>query len=203
MSIVLTEQPAPGVALVRFNRPEARNALNLEVRRLLAQHLTAYGEVDVALDTFPYHGTTTTCEALWMGVPVITLVGDRHASRVGLSLLTAIGHSEWVATSADSYINRAIELAQDAARLTALRASLRGEMSRSALLDHPGQAARFADALRTCLRPGRQGFDGHAAVDPQPELADARGCQAAAGELRPGPLGRPHSALAFANLPRP
>ncbi len=111
-------------------------------------HLALYGRVDIALDTFPYHGTTTTCEALWMGVPVVTRAGDSHASRVGVSLLRAVGHSEWIATTPEEYIRIAVTLAGDLLRLAELRASLRDQMSRSALLDHAGQAARFGAALR-------------------------------------------------------
>lgn len=111
-------------------------------------HLTAYNRVDVALDTFPYNGTTTTCEALWMGVPVVSLIGDRHAARVGLSLLTAIGHAEWAAESEEHYIEKAVTLAQDRALRSQLRESLRSEVSASILCDHKGQATRFQDALR-------------------------------------------------------
>ena len=113
-------------------------------------HLSLYGRVDIALDTFPYHGTTTTCEALWMGVPVITLAGDRHMSRVGLSLLTAIGRAEWAATTPDDYVRIATQLAGDAPKRTALRMNLRDEMRRSPLLDHAGQSKRFGAALRAC-----------------------------------------------------
>jgi predicted O-linked N-acetylglucosamine transferase (SPINDLY family) len=127
-----------------------------------AEHLACYGRLDVALDTFPYHGTTTTCEALWMGVPVVSLAGDRHVSRVGASLVTAAGHPEWSATTADDYVRIAAELAGDRVRLAALRAGLREDLRRGALLDHPAQAARFADALRECWRR-RCAADGAAA----------------------------------------
>jgi predicted O-linked N-acetylglucosamine transferase (SPINDLY family) len=113
-------------------------------------HLALYRQVDVALDTFPYNGTTTTCEALWMGVPVVTLHGDRHAARVGASLLTAAGHPEWIARDGASYVRIAAELASDPARRTDLRTRLRDDLKRSPLLDHAGQAARFGDALRAC-----------------------------------------------------
>jgi protein O-GlcNAc transferase len=113
-------------------------------------HLEMYRQVDVALDTFPYHGTTTTCEALWMGVPVVTLKGDRHASRVGASLLSAVGHPEWIAADKASYVRIATELASDPIHLAVLHSRLRDDMKRSPLLDHAGQAARFGAALRAC-----------------------------------------------------
>ena len=116
----------------------------------IAAHLALYSRVDVALDTFPYHGTTTTCEALWMGVPVVTLAGDRHASRVGVSLLTAVGHREWVARDWSAYVSIAVALANDVVARISARRTLREEMRCSALMDHAGQAARFGDALRLC-----------------------------------------------------
>jgi predicted O-linked N-acetylglucosamine transferase (SPINDLY family) len=115
-----------------------------------AEHLACYRDVDVALDTFPYHGTTTTCEALWMGVPVVTLRGNLHVSRVGASLLNAIGHPEMVATTDDEYVRIAADLARDVTRRHSLHARLREEMQNSVLLDHPAQSARFAAALREC-----------------------------------------------------
>ncbi|HEY4300936.1 MAG TPA: tetratricopeptide repeat protein [Candidatus Didemnitutus sp.] len=131
------------------------------------QHLAVYHRVDIALDTHPYNGTTTTCEALWMGVPVISLRGDRHAARVGASLLIAAGHPEWIAGSADEYVRLAVNLASDRGRLAALRAGLRDDLRRGTLLDHAGQAARFGDALRACWRdwcaPRRAGATMHAA----------------------------------------
>jgi predicted O-linked N-acetylglucosamine transferase (SPINDLY family) len=116
------------------------------------EHLACYGRVDVALDTFPYHGTTTTCEALWMGVPVVTMAGDRHVSRVGASLLRAVGHAEWITTTAEDYVAVVAELAADEARRATLRTGLRKELQRSVLLNRATQSGRFAAALRDCWR---------------------------------------------------
>lgn len=113
-----------------------------------AAHLACYHDIDIALDTAPYNGTTTTCEALWMGVPVISLAGDRHMARVGASLLAAAGHPEWTAASPEDYVARAAELAGDPARLATLRAGLRADLARGPLLDHAGQAGLFGAALR-------------------------------------------------------
>jgi predicted O-linked N-acetylglucosamine transferase (SPINDLY family) len=115
-------------------------------------HLALYHRIDIALDTFPYHGTTTTCEALWMGAPVVTLMGDRHVSRVSGSLLSVVGHPEWIATTADDYVRVCAELASDRERLAAIRTGLRDDLRRSRLLDHAGQAANFGAALRQCWR---------------------------------------------------
>lgn len=112
-------------------------------------HLAAYARMDIALDTFPYQGTTTTCEALWMGVPVVTLLGDRHASRVGASLLTAIGRPEWIAHDEAEYVQIAARLSAAVAGIRSGRPALREAMRRSPLLDHAAQAERFAAALRT------------------------------------------------------
>lgn len=112
------------------------------------QHLELYGEVDVALDTFPYNGTTTTCEALWMGVPVVTLAGDLHMSRVGATLLTSVGLQDLVAESPEDYVRIAVELASDAARLRALRTGMRSRLAASALLDGRRFATRLENEFR-------------------------------------------------------
>lgn len=111
-------------------------------------HLSIYGGVDIALDTFPYNGTTTTCEALWMGVPVVTLLGDRHAARVGGSILQRLGLTDLVAGDAERYLAVAASLAGDLERLASLRRSLRGMMARSPLCDAPS----FSSALDTACR---------------------------------------------------
>lgn len=115
----------------------------------VGHHLDAYSRVHIALDTFPYAGTTTTCEALHMGVPVVTLApaGALHAQRVGASLLTALGAPEWVATTEDEYVRIAAALAADAAHLAALRATLRPRLHASVLCDEIAFAARFGAAL--------------------------------------------------------
>ncbi len=115
-------------------------------------HLAAYGRVDIALDTFPYGGTTTTCEALWMGVPVVTLAGRTHASRVGASLLTRLGEPSLIADSPAAYVHAAVTLAAAPQRLQALRSTLRERMRRSGITDGAEFARHFAQALRRAWR---------------------------------------------------
>ena len=100
-----------------------------------AGHLAVYHQVDIGLDPFPYNGTTTTCEALWMGVPVITLRGDRHAGRVGASILTRLGLAEMVAPNEAAYVQIGMELAASMSVLENLRAGLRARIQTSALCD--------------------------------------------------------------------
>jgi predicted O-linked N-acetylglucosamine transferase (SPINDLY family) len=117
-----------------------------------AEHLALYSRVHVALDCTPYNGTTTTCEALWMGVPVVCIAGDRHAARVGASLLHAAGCGEFLARTPAEFAQIAAGLAQDQGRLAALRSSLRARLAASPLMDQPAYAARFHAALRECWR---------------------------------------------------
>jgi predicted O-linked N-acetylglucosamine transferase (SPINDLY family) len=97
--------------------------------------MQTYGEADIALDTFPYNGTTTTLDALWMGVPVITLAGDRHASRVGISILSAVDMAELATRTPDEYVAAAAELAINPSKLEQLRCGLRGRLASSPLTD--------------------------------------------------------------------
>lgn len=101
----------------------------------LTGHLGLYARLDIALDTFPYNGTTTTCESLWMGVPVVTLAGRRHAGRVGVSLLSHAGVAEWIAESPEQYIALAVRLASDIQGLAETRTNLRKRMADSRLCD--------------------------------------------------------------------
>ncbi len=112
-------------------------------------HLGRYGAIDVALDTFPYNGTTTTCEALWMGVPVITLAGRTHVSRVGSSILRRVALGELVAQSAEEYVGKAAQLATDTGRLRELRSGMRARMQASPLLDAPAFTRHVESAYRT------------------------------------------------------
>ena len=99
------------------------------------EHLELYGAIDIGLDPFPYNGVTTTCEALWMGVPVITLAGDRHAGRVGASILTNVGLTDFIAQDIDGYIQLAVEMAANPTYLQEIRRGLRKRMLGSPLCD--------------------------------------------------------------------
>ena len=111
-------------------------------------HMALYNKVDIGLDTFPYNGTTTTCEALWMGVPVITLCGNHHAARVSASLLTRIEMTELITQTEDEYVAKAVELAADLERLAELRACMRQCMMDSPLCNPESFARDVETAFR-------------------------------------------------------
>lgn len=110
-------------------------------------YLAAHAEVDILLDTFPYTGGTTTCEALWMGVPTLTLAGDTLLARQGASLLSAACLNDWITNAPAEYVERAIALASDLPKLAALRSTLREQVLASPLFDAP----RFARNLQNEL----------------------------------------------------
>jgi predicted O-linked N-acetylglucosamine transferase (SPINDLY family) len=112
-------------------------------------YLSLYHSIDIGLDPFPYNGMTTTCDALWMGVPVLTLPGNTPASRACLSVLSTLGLQEFVAASEEEYIRMAVELAADLPRLARLRAALRPRMRDSALMDAPRFARNVEAAYRS------------------------------------------------------
>ncbi len=116
---------------------------------LTRDHLAQYARVDIALDTFPYHGTTTTCEALLMGVPVVSLAGDTHASRVGVSILTNLGEPGLIATSEDQFVAIASALARDTPRRASLRTTLRERLLASPLCDPIAFTRRFERAMES------------------------------------------------------
>jgi predicted O-linked N-acetylglucosamine transferase (SPINDLY family) len=120
-------------------------------------HLSDHAEVDVILDAFPYHGTTTSCEAMWMGVPVLTLVGDRHVSRVGLSLLEQVGLERYAARDEAGWLAAAARLdtPEGRAELVELRTSLRARMRRGPLCDGPGKTRELEALYREAARHAR------------------------------------------------
>ena len=114
------------------------------------EYLSTYARVDIVLDPFPRTGGTTTAEALWMGVPVVTLAGTRYVERISASKLMAVGLEDMITTSRDEYIETAIALANDPDRRSDLRANLRGRMERSPLCDATGHA-RAMEAAYTAM----------------------------------------------------
>jgi predicted O-linked N-acetylglucosamine transferase (SPINDLY family) len=126
----------------------APQRLDLVTASSYAEYLAAYCQLDIVLDPFPFSGSTTTCEALWMGVPVVTCPGATFASRHSLSHLSVLGVTETIGVDLEQYVERAVALADDLPRLAALRAGLRPRMAASPLCDGRRFAANLAAVLR-------------------------------------------------------
>jgi protein O-GlcNAc transferase len=110
-------------------------------------YLALYQRMDIVLDTFPYAGGTTTCESLWMGVPVVTLAGKSGVSRAGVSLLSTVGLADLIANTPEQYVSIAADLAHDTPRLATLRAGLRDQMRNSPLMDERNFARAYESLL--------------------------------------------------------
>ena len=155
MSLWPPRRPARKTVSSRSDVPEAEAAARARIaaaeldaarvtcRGTSRDYLPEYGDMDIALDPFPYPGGGTSCDALYMGVPLVTLRGTDHGGRFGASLLENLGLGELVAESVADYIDRAAALASDREMLAALRRVLRPMMQRSPLMD----AAAYADGV--------------------------------------------------------
>jgi predicted O-linked N-acetylglucosamine transferase (SPINDLY family) len=113
------------------------------------EHFETYSQVDIALDTFPYNGTTTTCEALWMGVPTVSLVGQCHASRVGLSILSRVGLEFFAASTPQEYVAKTLALASNRSALAHMRRSMRARIASSGLCHAKAFTGHLEAAYRT------------------------------------------------------
>lgn len=122
----------------------------------IKDHLDLYQQVDIGLDPFPYNGTTTTFEALWMGVPVIVMEGDRHAARVGASILRHLGFNDWIASTPCDYIANAVALAEDTTLLSSIRRDLRAQLESSKFCDSADFAQRMESAYRMMWERAKQ-----------------------------------------------
>ena len=142
---------------------EMIEGLKLPAKRIFVRtgrrdYLGDYGDIDIALDTFPYTGGASTATALYMGVPVITLRGEtHHAARLGASMLTAAGKTEWIAEDVRAYENLAVRMAEEIAAVRASRAALRTKVEKSALMDGGAYLAAFMDEIERLWAEGDVG----------------------------------------------
>jgi predicted O-linked N-acetylglucosamine transferase (SPINDLY family) len=159
-TLLLKYQRLPEDAAVLHRIREALAAARIDPARLRLhsgalhrdQHLVIVGSTDIVLDPFPYNGNTATIEALWMGVPVVTLAGSRFIGRMGLAILNRVGLGDLVAADVDEYVAAAATLAGDRARRIALRSSLRDGIRASVLFDAIGYARHLEAELMHLVR---------------------------------------------------
>jgi predicted O-linked N-acetylglucosamine transferase (SPINDLY family) len=159
-SRLVLKNPSLGEAAIQDAVREAFTALGIAPERLellgldpsRAVHLARYQHIDIGLDPFPYNGATTTCEALWMGVPVVTLAGRTHAGRVGASQMSNLGLTELICHAPDEYVATAVRLASDLERLGRLRQELRPGMTASPMVAAQRFTRNLEDAYRAMWR---------------------------------------------------
>jgi protein O-GlcNAc transferase len=143
----LDQQEYKGKLIQRFtDRGIDQSRLKLFSRKHDMQYLR-YHEIDIALDPFPYGGGTTTCDLIWMGVPLITLLGKRNMGRIGSCFLNQIGHPELCATNLEEYKNIAVNLAKNQSKLKSIRLGLRIKMENSPLMDGKSYSNKFTEML--------------------------------------------------------
>ena len=153
--------PATQAMLKEFERHGvAPGAVTVEPRLSLEDYFRRIGSVDIALDTTPYSGGTTTCDTLWMGTPVVTLSGERSVSRSAASILSVLGLQEWIAGTAENYVARAVGVAADRERLALAHRSLRERMRASPLMDEAGFARDMEALYRQMWRTWCAAFSG-------------------------------------------
>ena len=140
-------------------------------------YLNSHHDVDMILDTFPFSGGTTTCEALWMGVPTLTLSGDTLIGRQGASMLTCAGLTDWVAETAEQYVQKALDFASDLQRLAALRQGLRTQVTQSPLMDASQFAQDFENLLFRLWQQAKPGLASKQLLAQQPIQAAFSGVQ--------------------------
>ena len=121
--------------------------ITLSFNNELKEHYAQYNKIDIAFDTFPYNGTTTTCDALYMGVPVITILGDRHVARVSASLLHTVGLGELVAKDEEEFVKIASGLAGNVQKLAEIKRNLRERMKKSPLMDKISFISKWQNAI--------------------------------------------------------
>jgi predicted O-linked N-acetylglucosamine transferase (SPINDLY family) len=126
----------------------SRERVEMKPRCSRGDYLSLYYQMDIALDTVPYNGHTTSLDALWMGVPVVTLAGARVAGRAGVSQLTNLGLTDLIARTPEEFVNIAAGLAADRVRVRELHRTLRQRMKQSPLMD----AERFARGMESAVR---------------------------------------------------
>ncbi|MDT8428114.1 MAG: tetratricopeptide repeat protein [Pseudomonadales bacterium] len=155
---LLIESPGLQQAPFRAELIERFTSLGVPAEQIIAvgrdhsKQYLRYNEIDIALDPFPCNGGTTTCDLLWMGLPIVTLPGDGFMSRMGATLVTAAGHPEWIAVDEEDYLAKARALASDIDALNRHRLQARAEIQHSPLMDEPRFARHVATALRSMWR---------------------------------------------------